>query len=315
LKKLGDGLMALFGYPRAQENDAERAVRAALAIQRALAEINARNAAKGAPELSARVGLESGPVVVEATGEVFGDAPNIAARVQAAAEPGSVLVTMNVQRQVAGLFVAEEHGAKALKGIAEPVPLLGHAVSQAHPLACRSLLGLLRGDAAAALSAAERLEVLGREQGLSFWRITGEINSSWARGRMGDAASGAAQLRRSLAAYTDQGARVSAKFYQALLAETEAEISGVEGALARIDDVLDDAAKVEPAGTWLSSIICVATFLGGVILMIRHPPRTPTVLPSPSRESRVRVVPFSWRRLPSQSCFNRLDARSKRTRF
>jgi class 3 adenylate cyclase len=90
LKRLGDGLMALFGYPTAQENDAERAVRAALAIQRALCEINARNAAKGAPELSARIGLESGPVVVETAGEVFGDAPNIAARVQAAADPGSV---------------------------------------------------------------------------------------------------------------------------------------------------------------------------------------------------------------------------------
>ncbi len=62
------------------------------------------------PELSVRIGLESGPVVVEATGEVFGDAPNVAARVQAAAEPGSVLVTMNVQRQVAGLFVVEERG-------------------------------------------------------------------------------------------------------------------------------------------------------------------------------------------------------------
>ena len=49
LKKLGDGLMALFGYPQAQENDAERAVRAALSIQRALAELNARNFATGAP--------------------------------------------------------------------------------------------------------------------------------------------------------------------------------------------------------------------------------------------------------------------------
>jgi class 3 adenylate cyclase len=125
LKRLGDGLMALFGYPQAQENDAERAVRAALAIQRALAEINAKNAAKGAPELSARIGLETGPVVVEATGEVFGDAPNVAARVQAAAEPGSVLVTMNVQRQVAGLFVAEEQGARELKGVNEPVQLFG----------------------------------------------------------------------------------------------------------------------------------------------------------------------------------------------
>ena len=123
LKKLGDGLMALFGYPQAQENDAERAVRAALAIQRALSDLNARNAAKGAPELSARIGIESGQVVVEAGGEVFGDAPNVAARVQAAAEPGSVLITLNVQRQVAGLFVVEEQGARELRGVTGPVEL------------------------------------------------------------------------------------------------------------------------------------------------------------------------------------------------
>ena len=123
LKKLGDGLMALFGYPQAQENDAERAVRAALAIQRALSDLNARHLAKGAPELSARIGLESGPVVVEATGEVFGDAPNLAARVQAEAEPGSVLITLNVQRQVAGLFVVEEQSTRELKGVSRPVQL------------------------------------------------------------------------------------------------------------------------------------------------------------------------------------------------
>src|ERR1700729_3481286 len=123
LKKLGDGLMALFGYPHAQENDAERAVRAALAIQRALVEINARNATRGAPELSARIGLDSGQVVIDATGEVFGDAPNMAARVQSAAEPGSVLITMNVQRQVVGLFVVEEQGAREVKGVAEPIGL------------------------------------------------------------------------------------------------------------------------------------------------------------------------------------------------
>src|SRR5580658_8208910 len=125
LKKLGDGLMALFGYPQAQENDAERAVRAALAIQRALADLNANNARSGAPKLSARIGIECGSVVVDAAGEVFGEAPNVAARVQAAAEPGTVLVTASVQRQTAGLFVVEEKGAHELKGVAQPQSLYG----------------------------------------------------------------------------------------------------------------------------------------------------------------------------------------------
>ena len=105
-KKLGDGLMALFGYPVAQENDAERAARAALSIQRALAEVNRKNASAGKPALNARIGIETGPVVVDAAGEIYGDAPNVAARVQALAEPGAVVVTARVQRQVSGLFVA-----------------------------------------------------------------------------------------------------------------------------------------------------------------------------------------------------------------
>jgi class 3 adenylate cyclase/predicted ATPase len=122
-KKLGDGLMALFGYPAAQENDAERAARAALSIQRALAEVNRKNTGSGKPALSARIGIETGPVVVDAAGEVYGDAPNIAARVQALAEPCAVLVTAGVQRQIAGLFVAEERGSYELKGVPEPVTL------------------------------------------------------------------------------------------------------------------------------------------------------------------------------------------------
>jgi class 3 adenylate cyclase/predicted ATPase len=121
--RLGDGLMVLFGYPQAQENDAERAVRAALAVQRALDELNARNADKNAPQLVARIGLESGQVVVDWTGAVFGEAPNVAARVQSLAEPGAVIVTAGVQRQVAGLFVAEDRGLHRLKGMPAPVAL------------------------------------------------------------------------------------------------------------------------------------------------------------------------------------------------
>jgi class 3 adenylate cyclase len=122
-KKLGDGLMALFGYPLAHENDAERAARAALSIQRALGDLNRKNAGAGKPELVARIGLETGPAVVDAAGEIYGDVTNIAARVQALAEPGAVLITARVQRQVAGLFVVEERGCHQLKGVPEPVTL------------------------------------------------------------------------------------------------------------------------------------------------------------------------------------------------
>jgi class 3 adenylate cyclase/predicted ATPase len=122
-RKVGDGLMALFGYPLAQENDAERAARAAMSIQRALADLNRKNAGAAKPELVARIGLEAGPAVVDATGEIYGDVANIAARVQALAEPGAVLITARVQRQVAGLFVAEERGTHTLKGVPDPTAL------------------------------------------------------------------------------------------------------------------------------------------------------------------------------------------------
>ena len=165
LKKLGDGLMALFGYPHAQENDAERAVRAALAIQRALVEINARNVSKGALELQARIGLDSGQVVVDATGEVFGDAPNIAARVQGAAGPGSILITATVQRQTAGLFVAEDRGQHELKGVSAPMTLF--RVVRAS--------GCGRRGGARALT-----PLVGREEELDL------LSRRWDRARQGD---------------------------------------------------------------------------------------------------------------------------------
>jgi class 3 adenylate cyclase/predicted ATPase len=123
VNRQGDGLMALFGFPVAQENDAERAARAALAIQRALAELNRKNIGTGKPALVARIAIDSGPVVVNAAGEIFGDVPNIAARAQALTEPGTVVVTARVRRQVAGLFVAEERGSHELKGVPGPVTL------------------------------------------------------------------------------------------------------------------------------------------------------------------------------------------------
>jgi class 3 adenylate cyclase/predicted ATPase len=123
VSRQGDGLMALFGFPLAQENDAERAARAALAVQRALAELNRKNTGTDKPALAARIAIDSGQVVVNASGEIFGDVPNIAARAQALTEPGTVVVSARVRRQVAGLFVAEERGSHELKGVPEPVTL------------------------------------------------------------------------------------------------------------------------------------------------------------------------------------------------
>ena len=122
-KKLASGLVALFGHPAAQENDSERAVRAALATQRALTELNRINADTSRPALAARITIDFGPVVIDAAGEIFGDLPNVVAQAQALAEPGAVVVTAQVQRQVAGLFTTEELGSHQFKDVPETVTL------------------------------------------------------------------------------------------------------------------------------------------------------------------------------------------------
>jgi class 3 adenylate cyclase len=122
-KKLATGLVALFGHPAAQENDTERAVRAALATQRALTELNRINADTSRPALAARITIDFGPVVIDAGGEIFGDPPNVIAQAQAQAEPGAVLITTQVQRQVAGLFTTEERGSHQFKDVFETVTL------------------------------------------------------------------------------------------------------------------------------------------------------------------------------------------------
>jgi class 3 adenylate cyclase len=121
---LGDGVMAYFGYPEAHDNEAERAARAGLAILDAIAKLNEQSTH---PRLTARIGIDSGAVVVGSgaakEADVYGDTPNIAARVQAVADAGTVLITDPVHRLVSGLFVVEDRGSQALKGIERPVRL------------------------------------------------------------------------------------------------------------------------------------------------------------------------------------------------
>jgi class 3 adenylate cyclase len=123
-KYLGDGVMAYFGWPEAHENDAERAARAGLAVLDEVARFNQESIY---PKVSVRVGIDSGSVVVGAgagkEADVFGEAPNIAARVQNAAAPDTLLLTASTHRLVSGLFVVEALGAQELKGVANPIEL------------------------------------------------------------------------------------------------------------------------------------------------------------------------------------------------
>ena len=122
---------------------------------------------------------------------------------------------------------------------------LGHGPSMTHPLYWRSHLEILRGDANAALAAAEALADLGLERGMPFWRTLGEMTAGWARGRLHDAEQGAADLRRALAERVDQGARVDGWLHTLLLAELEAQTLGAERALARIEEAKALASQLE----------------------------------------------------------------------
>src|SRR5215469_14708650 len=123
-KFLGDGVMSLFGWPQAHEDDAERAVRAALSILEAISTLNRES--RGT-KLSARIGIHTGTAVISAGGDaapdVFGDAPNLASRVQNAADSNTVVITTSTQQVVAGRFLVESLGKKNLKGVDEPLEL------------------------------------------------------------------------------------------------------------------------------------------------------------------------------------------------
>ena len=128
-KFMGDAVLAVFGVPRAHEDDAERAVRAALEMGAVLSELNRGFAAEGKPTLEMRIGIEAGEVLVDlerASGPrdrmLTGDAVNTAARLQTSAEPGRVVVGPAVYASTKDVIDFRELEPLALKGKAEPVP-------------------------------------------------------------------------------------------------------------------------------------------------------------------------------------------------
>jgi class 3 adenylate cyclase len=162
---MGDGVLVYFGYPQAHEHDAERATRCGLALVDRVPQL------AQAEKLHARVGIATGLVVVGGEvveHDVAGDTPNLAARLQALAEPDSVVIAASTRRLTGDLFEYRDLGEIELKGIAEPVP-----VWQAlRPSAVASRFEALRGSALSPL--------VGRDEEIEL------LLRRWARAKAGD---------------------------------------------------------------------------------------------------------------------------------
>src|SRR5215510_8924130 len=170
-KYMGDGVLIYYGYPRAHEDDAEQAVRAGLALIDAISGLDV-----GSVNLRARVGIATGLVVAgDVTGEgpaqeasVYGETPNLAARLQTLADPNAVIIAGSTRRLVGNLFEYHDLGAIRLKGIATPVPIWQVLRSSA----VASRFEALRGS--------ELAPLIGRDEEIEL------LLRRWARARAGD---------------------------------------------------------------------------------------------------------------------------------
>jgi class 3 adenylate cyclase len=170
-KYMGDGVLIYFGYPRAHEDDAERAVQAGLGVTHAVGGLDVKSV-----KLKARVGIATGLVVVgDLIGEgsareqsVVGETPNLAARLQALAEPGVVVIAVGTRRLVGDLFECRDLGTVEVKGVAAPVP----AWQVLGPSAVESRFEALRGSA--------RSPLVGRGEEIDL------LLRRWARVKEGD---------------------------------------------------------------------------------------------------------------------------------
>ena len=173
-KLMGDGVLAYFGWPQRHEDDAERAVRAGLAAAAATAVLTTP---RGEP-LAARIGIATGLVVVgDLIGEgsaqeeaVVGETPNLAARLQALAEPNTVVIADGTQRLVGGLFEMVDLGHRQLKGFATPV----RAWRIASETDAEGRFDAQHGVATPLVGRAEELELL-----LQRWQRLGPGRARW----------------------------------------------------------------------------------------------------------------------------------------
>ena len=190
---LGDGLLVYFGYPLAQEDAAHRAARSALGIVHAIDGLKVRSASAPRSRLAVRIGLHTGLVVVGEIGSrqalALGETPNLAARLQAIADPNTVVISGATHRLLQGLFEYADLGWHTLKGVSTPLHayrLVGEGAAQTHlgisaiaeltPLVGREQeLALLLARWAQAVDARGQIVLLGGEPGIGKSRLIREL--------------------------------------------------------------------------------------------------------------------------------------------
>jgi class 3 adenylate cyclase/predicted ATPase len=147
---LGDGLLVYFGWPRAHEDDAQRAAHTGLGIIEAMGELNTRLEQGKGVRLTVRIGIHTGPVVIGEMGGggrherlALGETTNIAARLEGLAQPNTVVISDTTYRLVTGYFHCDDLGTPALKGVATPMQT--YRVQQATEVQGRLDVAITRG--------------------------------------------------------------------------------------------------------------------------------------------------------------------------
>jgi len=191
----GDGILVYFGYPAAHEHDAERAVRAALALLQQLRDLDTNVHGRTLPRLEARIGIHSGLVLIAqellvgagtSRYDVVGEAINLSARLQTEAPPGGIAISQETMELVEGLFACKSLGVKSIKGLLRKVEV--YEVMRALPGAKRTESRLRRGAT----------RMVGREPAieriLSCWNVVKDESRCQTLAVVGDAGVGKTRL-------------------------------------------------------------------------------------------------------------------------
>jgi class 3 adenylate cyclase/predicted ATPase len=276
---LGDGLLVYFGYPQAHEDDAYRAVRAALAMAEAARALTPPEVA--GESLAVRLGIHTGLVVVGEVGDsahheqlALGETPNVAARLQGLAEPHSVVISAATHRLVAGFFHCRSLGPQPLKGLAQPL-----AVYQVEG----ETGAVHRLDAAPALT-----PLVGREEEVALlrerWRQarTGGLQVVVLSGEAGIGKSRLVRVLRERLAKEDytrielRGAPVQQHSALAPLAEQLQRVLGFTAEDTPLAKVAKLEAALDEVGLARAPHVPVVAALLGLSLLERYPPLTLT---------------------------------------